>query len=99
MAYKQTTLEILISDIKLTGENPRKDFDKEHLNELAQSIGEKGIWNPVIVRPGKDGKVELMDPYEAIRIIAVPIGCLGGFAFIGALSLIDRIHRALEGAS
>ena len=40
-----------------------------------------------------------MDPYEAIRIIAVPIGCLGGFAFIGALSLIDRIHRALEGAS
>jgi hypothetical protein len=40
-----------------------------------------------------------MDPYEAIRIIAVPIGWLGGFAFIGALSLIDRIRHTFAEAS
>lgn len=67
MAFKQTTLELSISDIGITGENPRKDFDKEHLGELAQSIGEKGIWNPLIVRPGKNGKVELIAGERRLR--------------------------------
>ena len=36
-----------------------------------------------------------MDPYQAIQVLAVPIGMVGGFAFIEGLCAIDRIRRAL----
>ena len=34
---------------------PRKDFPAEALEELAASIREQGVMQPLIVRPGKDG--------------------------------------------
>jgi ParB family chromosome partitioning protein len=42
--------------------NPRRDFDPDHLDELANSIREKGVMQPLLVRPsGQDP-----DIYELI---------------------------------
>jgi ParB family chromosome partitioning protein len=39
---------------------PRRNFDEEALRELAHSIGERGVLQPVLVRPGKDGSYQLV---------------------------------------
>lgn len=41
---------ISITDIQKNPYQPRKEFDREKLNELAQSIKENGIIQPIIVR-------------------------------------------------
>ncbi len=43
--------EIPISDIVPNPEQPRKDFDAESLNELAESLCVHGLLQPVLVRP------------------------------------------------
>lgn len=52
--------EIGLSKIKLTGWNPRKEFNEDQLNELKNSIKEYGILEPLIVRQmeNKSGKVD-----------------------------------------
>jgi ParB/RepB/Spo0J family partition protein len=40
--------------------NPRKHFDREELQKLAGSIKEHGVLQPVLVRPHKDGRFELI---------------------------------------
>lgn len=35
---------------------PRKDFDQDALNELADSIRAQGVLQPIVVRPAQDGK-------------------------------------------
>lgn len=52
--------EILLSDIKLNKNQPRSTFDEEKLKELALSIKEHGVVQPVIVRPIETGKFELV---------------------------------------
>lgn len=48
--YKQNViLHVLLSQIKTNHEQPRKHFDEESLNELAQSIKEYGILQPILV--------------------------------------------------
>ncbi len=39
---------------------PRRYLDEETLQELAGSIGERGVLQPVLVRPLKDGKYKLV---------------------------------------
>jgi ParB family chromosome partitioning protein len=39
---------------------PRRRFDEESLNELAGSLGERGVLQPVLVRPKPDGRYELI---------------------------------------
>jgi ParB family chromosome partitioning protein len=39
---------------------PRRRFEEEPLNALAASLGEKGILQPVLVRPLPDGRYELV---------------------------------------
>ncbi len=41
---------ILISDITPNPYQPRKEFNEEALNELAQSIKENGVFQPILVR-------------------------------------------------
>ena len=55
---KPTRFENLnIADIIVGKGNPRKEFDQESIKELAQSIAEKGVLQPILVRPtGKAGK-------------------------------------------
>ena len=42
---------VSIGDIQASGINPRKDFHKDELQELADSIAQKGLVQPIIVRP------------------------------------------------
>lgn len=41
-------------------EQPRKYFDEKSLNELAQSIKERGLLQPILVRPDGDGKYKVV---------------------------------------
>ena len=42
--------EVSISDIQINPEQPRKYFDEEKLNELAESIKSVGVLQPIVVR-------------------------------------------------
>jgi ParB family chromosome partitioning protein len=53
-------VELPIKDILANPFQPRSRFDQEKLEELAKSIKEKGVIQPVIVRPRADGKYELI---------------------------------------
>ena len=46
---------VVISAIRPNSFNPRKHFDAESLNELADSICQQGMLQPVTVRPTADG--------------------------------------------
>jgi len=43
---------------------PRREFDKEALKDLANSIREKGILQPILARPNPDGGAK--SPYEIV---------------------------------
>ena len=49
-----------ISDIEPNREQPRHDFDEEALRELADSIAQHGILQPLLVRPLPDGGYQLV---------------------------------------
>lgn len=48
-------LEIPTDQISTSRFQPRKDFKEDRLNELVESIKEKGILQPIIVQEGKKG--------------------------------------------
>jgi ParB family chromosome partitioning protein len=52
--------ELPIGSIVPNPHQPRVHFDEETLTELAASIREIGVLQPVLVRPGKDGVFELI---------------------------------------
>jgi len=52
--------EINVDDIKPAGGQSRKFFDEEKLIELAESIKEHGVIQPVVVRPFAEGGYELI---------------------------------------
>ena len=49
-----------ISDITPSKQQPRRYFDPEKLNQLAESIKQHGILEPLLVRPEAQGKYELI---------------------------------------
>ena len=57
---------IKIDQIKVSAFQPRKDFDEEAIKSLAASIKEKGVLQPLIVRP-KDGEYELIGGERRLR--------------------------------
>lgn len=57
---------IKIDQIKVGAFQPRKDFDEEAIKSLAASIKEKGVLQPLIVRP-KDGEYELIAGERRLR--------------------------------
>ncbi len=54
--------KLSITDLVRNKFQPRKNFDKENLQELTDSIKEQGVIQPIVVRPDKDSK----DKYEII---------------------------------
>lgn len=54
-----STPELKVSEIEISGANPRKDVKGETFKELKQSIAEHGILEPILVRP-KGKKYELV---------------------------------------
>ncbi len=57
-----TNNRLLISDVVRSKLQPRKHFDKEYLADLTNSIKERGVVQPIIVRKSKDitGKYEII---------------------------------------
>ena len=59
---KIETNKISINDITRNKFQPRKNVNKESLNELVNSIKERGVIQPIVVRPDKssEGKFEII---------------------------------------
>ena len=59
---KVETNKILIKDLSRNKFQPRKHFSTESLEELTNSIKERGVIQPIVVRPDKtnDGKYEII---------------------------------------
>ena len=57
-----TNNKLLISDVIRSKLQPRKNFDKQYLEDLTNSIKERGVVQPIIVRKSKDisGKYEII---------------------------------------
>ena len=57
-----TNNNLEISDIIRSNLQPRKNFDKQNLEDLSNSIRERGVVQPIIVRPSKNniGKYEIV---------------------------------------
>ncbi len=55
-----TATSIALDAIAESKTNPRRSFDKEKLAELTESIRQHGVLQPVLLRPGKNGKHELV---------------------------------------
>ena len=51
--------ELQLSEISVGKNNPRKTFDQESIKELADSIAQKGVLQPILVRP-KGKRYELV---------------------------------------
>ena len=47
---ERTVTEVMLSEIEPNRDQPRKAFDEEALNELAESISKHGLLQPIIVR-------------------------------------------------
>jgi|YNPBryantNP2012_1023418.scaffolds.fasta_scaffold00524_19 ParB family chromosome partitioning protein len=60
-------LYVPISEIRPNPDQPRQYFDPNSLAELAESIKEKGVLQPVIVRRGEDGGVILVAGERRVR--------------------------------
>lgn len=56
---RESIREIELTRIVANPKQPRKHFDRERLEELAASIREHGVVQPVVVRP-RDGQYELV---------------------------------------
>ena len=70
---------------------PRKEFDEASLLALAGSLGERGLLQPVLVRPSADGAYELIAGERRWRAAA-----LAGLDTIPALVLIHDDAESLE---
>jgi len=57
---KNSQMQIPLSDLVANPNQPRKLFDKSAIDELAASIEEKGILQPILVRPIGGGKYEII---------------------------------------
>lgn len=53
-------IKLKLMDIEPNRDQPRKNFDEDTLSELAQSIAEHGIIQPILVRPLADGGYQLV---------------------------------------
>lgn len=52
--------ELALSQIDPNPNQPRKRFDEDALNELATSIRQHGLMQPIVVRPQPDGRFQIV---------------------------------------
>lgn len=59
-AAQEELREVPVGSISPNPRQPRLRFDGDALNALAESLGERGVLQPVLVRPKPDGTYELI---------------------------------------
>ena len=60
--------ELRMSEVEPDRTQPRKDFDDDALAELADSIAQHGVLQPILVRPLPGGTYQIADiKYHAMR--------------------------------
>lgn len=57
---KDTILNVKLSDIEPNKNQPRKTFEPEKVSELADSIREHGLLQPILVRPNPNGTYQII---------------------------------------
>ena len=94
------SVKVKLNDIEPNRDQPRRDFDEEALNELADSISRHGLLQPIIVRPLSNGNYQIIAGerrWRACRIAAldevpVIIKELDDRAFM-EIALIENLQR------
>lgn len=86
--------EIPVGDILANKYQPRKEFDEAAIAELAASIKEKGILQPIVVRRAGEGKYELIAGERRLRA-AKKAGLSAVPAVIKDVSDLESLELAL----
>lgn len=96
----ESTSEIMLADIYPNPNQPRKNFDKDALAALTESIKKHGVITPLVVTPDPDGRYMIIAGerrYRAAKeagLISVPVfvrDCTE--SEVDELSLIENIQR------
>jgi len=90
----QPQSEVAIAQIDLPISQPRRYFDPDKLEQLAISIKEKGVLEPILLRPKANGRYELVAGERRLRA-ATSIGLSDLPAVIRELSDVDAFEVAL----
>ena len=75
----ESTSEIMLADIYPNPDQPRKNFDKDALSALTESIKKHGVITPLVVTPDSDGRYMIIAGerrYRAAKeagLISVPV--------------------------
>jgi ParB family transcriptional regulator, chromosome partitioning protein len=93
VADHETLREVPIDSISPNPRQPRRHFEEEALNALAGSLGERGVLQPVLVRPRPEGTYELIAGERRWRAAKI-----AGMATIPALVRPHDDAEALETA-
>ena len=100
LAGSASTLEVEITKIRPCPSQPRKEFDRQPLEELAESIKINGIIQPLVARQTDDGQLELIAGerrWRAAQIAGldtVPVIIrLANDAQVLELALVENLQR------
>lgn len=93
-------INVNLNDIEPNREQPRKDFDEDALSELAESIAEHGLIQPIVVKPETNGRYSIIAGerrWRACRIAGlyeVPVVIKdAGPQELMELALIENLQR------
>jgi ParB family chromosome partitioning protein len=91
---------VSVGSIRPNKRQPRKSFDEEALQELADSIKEYGVIQPIVVRPVGDDKYELIAGERRLRaakaagLAEVPVSVRSASAQTSLeIALIENVQR------
>jgi ParB family transcriptional regulator, chromosome partitioning protein len=70
-ALRDELREIPLALIETNSRQPRRRFDEDALQSLAASLSERGVLQPVLVRPGRGGAFELVAGERRLRAAAI----------------------------
>jgi ParB/RepB/Spo0J family partition protein len=92
-------IEVLMSRVYANPDQPRKEFDQEKLDELAGSIKEYGVLEPIVVTPRKDRYMIIAGErrYRAATIAGletIPARVIvADDALVEELALLENVQR------
>ena len=90
---KVETNKVPIKDINRSKFQPRKNFNKESLDDLTNSIKERGVIQPIIVRSSDNQKDKYEREPKELIVKSFLFGCLG---IIPAIFLEIFAHTRID---